>query len=97
MDKNQNQQLDVRFKEGELSGKYANAVQIGHTNEEFFLDFMTLLPPTGEVFSRVVMTPAHAKRFALALTENIRKYQEVNGLIQDESTKRGHSSQVNEA
>jgi hypothetical protein len=35
------------------------------------------------VKSRIILTPQHAKRLMKALTENIGKYEAVNGAIKD--------------
>lgn len=62
-------------------GFYANLARILHTQEEFVLDFLNIVPPTGIAGSRVFMSPGHAKRLAEALADNIRKYEEQYGKI----------------
>lgn len=37
--------------------------------------------PKAQVVSRVIMTPEHAKRLLLALSDNISKYESQNGEI----------------
>ena len=37
--------------------------------------------PKAEVKSRIILTPEHAKRLLLALTDNVAKYESVNGPI----------------
>ncbi len=66
-----------------LKGVYANMAQIAHTKEEFVVDFLNLMPPQGIVASRVYLNPSHAKRLATALTENIKKYEEQFGQIEE--------------
>mgnify|MGYP003394690305 CR=1 FL=1 len=74
-------QLQVKISDEVLKGVYANMVQVGHTPEEFILDFMNLFPPTGIVSARVIISPSHAKRIAAALTDNIKKYEAQFGVI----------------
>lgn len=81
----QPQQIQVKIDDKVLKGVYANLAQIAHTKEEFVLDFMSMMPPQGIVAARVYLNPAHAKRLALALSENIKKYEEQYGKL-DEGT-----------
>jgi hypothetical protein len=77
----QGQQLQVKVTDEVLKGAYANMVQVGHTGEEFILDFMNLFPPAGIITSRVIVSPGHIKRIALALADNIKRYEEQFGTI----------------
>lgn len=78
----QGQQLQVKVNDDVLKGVFANMVQIGHTPEEFILDFMNLFPPAGILTSRVVVTPQHMKRIVEALQDNLKKYEDQFGKIQ---------------
>ncbi len=75
------QQMQVKASDEVLKGVYANMLQVGHTGEEFVLDFMNALPPTGQLVSRVIISPSHAKRLAGAMNENIKRYEEQFGTI----------------
>jgi hypothetical protein len=50
---------------------------IGHSEGEFIVDFIFLQPqmPKAKVRSRIIVSPAHAKRFLAALQDNIAKYE----------------------
>jgi hypothetical protein len=39
--------------------------------------------PKAKVKSRIVLTPQHAKRLLKALNENIKKFEQINGIIKD--------------
>ncbi len=78
-------QIQVKITDDVLKGVYANLVQVAHSKEEFVLDFMTMMPPQGIVNARVYLSPAHIKRLAAALTDNVKKFEEQFGKI-DEST-----------
>lgn len=74
-----NQRIDVKISDEELRGRYANLLRVTHTREEFFLDFINLLPPQGVVTARVVLSPGHLKRIVGALAANLARYEEVFG------------------
>jgi hypothetical protein len=77
-------QIDVELSEEMAEGVYSNLAMIAHSNSEFVLDFIRLLPgvPKAKVKARVIVTPEHAKRLLLALNDNIRKYEDAYGPIQ---------------
>ncbi|MCH7398676.1 DUF3467 domain-containing protein [Belliella sp. R4-6] len=86
---NQNQQINVELSEEVAEGVYSNLAMIAHSNSEFVIDFIRLMPgvPKAKVKSRIIMTPDHAKRLLAALKDNINKYENAFGKIQggDES------------
>lgn len=71
----QPQQIEIKATDEKLAGEYANMMQVSHTKEEFILDFMNIVPPFGQLVSRVIMSPAHAKRVMQALEQNIKNYE----------------------
>lgn len=83
---NKEQQLQVKISDEVLKGAYANMVQIGHTREEFILDFMNLFPPSGIVTARVIVSPGHLKRIAQAMNDNLKKYETQYGKIESLET-----------
>jgi hypothetical protein len=76
-------QIQIKATDEKLKGEYSNAVQIFHTKEEFVVDFMNIFPPTGTLNSRVILSPGHFKRILKAMEENLKKYEEVNGQIEE--------------
>src|SRR3982751_6191546 len=85
MDENQNQanQLNIELSEEIADGIYSNLAIITHSNSEFVIDFVKVMPgvPKAKVKARVLLTPQHAKRLAAALQDNISKYEAVHGTI----------------
>lgn len=82
--KNENQnQINIELSEDVAEGTYANLAIITHSNSEFVIDFIRVMPgiPKAKVKSRIVLTPEHAKRLLLALGDNVHKYEDVNGTI----------------
>jgi hypothetical protein len=58
-----------------LSGDYANAVMIGHTQTEFCFDFITTFFPRSVVACRVYLAAPNAARFLDALNHSFEQYQ----------------------
>jgi len=85
MKKNQEDphQINIELGEDVAEGIYANLVMIAHSNSEFVLDFIRMMPgvPKAKVKSRIILTPDHAKRLLAALSDNIRKYEDNFGDI----------------
>jgi hypothetical protein len=79
----QDGQINIELSEEVAEGTYSNLVMIAHSNTEFVLDFIRMMPgvPKAKVKSRIILTPEHAKRFLTALTDNIEKYEDNFGNI----------------
>ena len=62
--------------------------EITHSPSEVICDFIQVMPgmPKGKVKSRVIMTPQNAKRFLKALQDNMNKYEDNFGPIDDPKT-----------
>lgn len=85
---NENEQqghLNIELSEEVAEGIYSNLAVITHSNSEFVIDFIKIMPgvPKARVKSRIVLTPQHAKRLMRALSDNISKYEQANGTIKD--------------
>ncbi|UZR94776.1 DUF3467 domain-containing protein [Chondrinema litorale] len=80
-------QINIELSEEVAEGIYSNLVMIAHSNSEFVLDFIRLMPgvPKAKVKSRIVVTPEHAKRLLEALKDNIEKYESAFGTIKSNS------------
>ena len=82
-DPSNQQQINIELSEDTAEGIYANLVMIAHSSEEFVMDFIRVMPgvPKARVKSRIIVTPAHAKRLLRALAENIDRYERAHGEI----------------
>jgi hypothetical protein len=76
-------QIKIKARDEELKGNYSNLIQVLHTKEEFILDFFLVSLPEGILTSRVIMSPGHLKRLIKALQENLGKYEEKFGKIEE--------------
>lgn len=86
MDNNDQQgHLNIELNEKTAEGIYSNLAVITHSNSEFVIDFIKVMPgvPKARVKSRIILTPQHAKRLMRALTDNVIKYEQANGHIKD--------------
>lgn len=83
MEQKQEHQLNIELNEEVAQGIYSNLAIITHSNTEFVLDFIRVMPglPKASVKSRIILTPEHAKRFLRALEDNLDKYEAAHGEI----------------
>ena len=79
----QQQQIKISLDNNAAEGTYANLALIAYSPSEIILDFARIMPgmKSGKVFSRVIMTPAHAKLFLNTLQENVKKFENQFGEI----------------
>lgn len=80
-------QLNIELVDEVAEGVYSNLAIITHSNSEFVLDFVRVMPglPKAKVKSRVILTPQHAKRLLNALNDNLKKFEDVHGKVDDGS------------
>jgi hypothetical protein len=78
-------QMNIELPEEIAEGVYSNFAIISHSPQEFVVDFIRLMPgvPKAKVKSRIVLTPEHAKRLMKALADNVKKYEQQFGTIND--------------
>ena len=83
MEENNQNQLNIELSEEVADGIYSNLAIITHSNSEFVMDFIKVMPgvPKAKVKSRILLTPQHAKRLLAALADNIQKFEQANGVI----------------
>lgn len=79
------QNINIKIMDPDLKGAYANMMMVTHTQEEFILDFMNIIPPQGIVSARVITSPGHLKRIVAALADNLKKYEDQFGKIKEAS------------
>lgn len=84
-DQNPEGQLNIELSEEVAEGTYSNLAVITHSNSEFIIDFIKVMPgvPKAKVKSRIVLTPQHAKRLMKALKDNLTRFEQANGPIND--------------
>ncbi len=85
---NQNQQnINIKISDDVLKGNYSNNLFVSHNKEEFVLDFINIsfFPPPGQgiAIAKVITSPSHFKRMVTALSENLSKYEEQFGKVEN--------------
>ncbi|MCC6252535.1 MAG: DUF3467 domain-containing protein [Bacteroidia bacterium] len=82
---NKQNEISIELSEEVAEGTYSNLAIITHSNAEFIIDFIRIMPqmPKAKVKSRVLLTPQHAKRLLLALKDNVSKYETQFGPIKE--------------
>lgn len=78
-------QLSIELSPEVAEGTYSNLAIIQHSNAEFIVDFVQVMPgvPKANVKSRIILTPQHAKRLLKALVDNVKKFESQNGVIKE--------------
>lgn len=77
--------INIEISEEVAEGIYSNLAIISHSNAEFVMDFIRMMPnmPKAKVKARVVLTPQHAKRLMYAMRDNIQKFEMQFGKIEE--------------
>ena len=69
--------------------EYSNMMQIRHNKDEFQMIFMNVMPPSGRVVAKIMTTPGHMKRIVMAMQENLKKYEDQFGVIDEAEAPKG--------
>ena len=77
--------LNLNISDAVSQGTYSNLAVITHSSAEFILDFAQTMPgnENAVIRQRIIMSPIHAKRLAMALNGNLNKYEEQFGPIDE--------------
>lgn len=81
-------QIQIQIPPEVQNGTYTNLTFVSHTETEFVFDFVYVLPhePRGVVRSRVIASPKQAKRMLAALQDNVARYEQRYGAIDNGNT-----------
>lgn len=67
--------IKIKINADKVRGEYFNLAAIHHSQNEFVLDFVFRLGAEGDMVSRLITSPSHAKALLVALEDNIGKYE----------------------
>jgi hypothetical protein len=83
MDEQVQPSIRITLDDAVAQGEYINFANIIHSPSEFVIDLGRIVPGRQDVkvYSRVIMTPLHAKQFLEALTQNIAIFEQKFGEI----------------
>jgi hypothetical protein len=89
MDNQQPQQQTIRITldDDVAQGEYVNFANIIHSPSEFVIDLGRVVPGRNDVkiYSRVILTPLHAKQLLEALTHNLALFEQKFGEIRGDA------------
>lgn len=85
MEEKKNAEIKIELDEQTSNGIYSNLALITHSENEFIIDFIFFQPQNkkAKVRSRIITSPAHAKKIMQALKDNIAKYEAKFGQIKE--------------
>jgi hypothetical protein len=81
------QTIRIELDDQTAQGQYVNFANIIHSPSEFVIDLGRIVPGRNDVkvYSRVIMTPLHAKQLLEALAQNISLFEQKFGEIRVEN------------
>jgi len=90
----QQQQIRIVLDDNIAQGEYINFANIIHSPSEFVVDLGRVVPGKTDVkvYSRVIMTPLHAKQLLEALAHNISLFESKFGEIRLDGTQQTFTS-----
>lgn len=74
---------EIKIADSIPGAEYANAMQIIHNKDEFQLIFFNILGISGRVTGKIITSPGHFKRMIAAMADNLKRYEERFGQIQE--------------
>ena len=84
----QNPTIRVNLDDNVAQGEYVNFANIIHSQSEFVIDLGRVVPGRNDVkiYSRVILTPLHAKQLLEALGHNLSLYEQKYGEVRGDAT-----------
>ena len=83
MSNQQQPAAEIKIADNFLGAEYSNIAQINHNKEEFQLTFANISGQTGRVVAKIISSPGHFKRLISAMAENLKKYENQFGKIEE--------------
>ena len=76
-------QLQLQIDDDVAQGMYTNMAMVNHTETEFTLDMLYVLPhqPKAKVRARLITSPKHMKRLLVSIQEQVQRYEQQFGSI----------------
>ena len=83
MEEQQPQSIRIVLDDDVAQGHYVNFANIIHSPSEFVIDLGRVMPgrPDVKIYSRVILTPLHAKQLLEALAQNVGIFEQKFGEI----------------
>jgi hypothetical protein len=78
--------ITIKAEDEVAKGRFSNLAQVGSSFDSFVLDFAFVQGRAGWLLSRILLSPAHAKRFHAALGEQLARHEARFGPIESPPT-----------
>lgn len=85
----QSKKQKIKIADNIPGAEYANIVQISHNKEEFQMMFASIMGQSGKVVGKIITNPGHFKRIVKAMDENLKKYEDQHGKIEEAEAPKG--------
>jgi hypothetical protein len=79
-------EIMIKAEDDIAKGRFSNLAQVGSSFDMFVLDFAFVQGRTGWLLARILLSPAHAKRFHAVLGETIANHETRFGPIEPPPT-----------
>lgn len=74
---------EIKVADNIPGAEYANAMQVNHNKDEFQMMFLNILGLSGRVTGKIITSPGHFKRMIAAMEDNLKKYEERFGKVEE--------------
>ena len=74
---------EIKIADNIPGAEYANAMQVNHNKDEFQMMFLNIMGASGRVTGKILTSPGHYNRMIAAMTENLKKYEEQFGNVEE--------------
>jgi hypothetical protein len=78
--------ITIKAEDDVAKGRFSNLAQVGSSFDSFVLDFAFVQGRAGWLLARILLSPAHAKRFHAALGETLAHHEARFGPIETPPT-----------
>jgi len=77
------QPQEIKIADNIPGAEYANAMQINHNKDEIQMMFLNIMGMSGRITGKIITSPGHFKRMIAAMTDNLKKYEEIFGEVKE--------------
>lgn len=74
---------EIKIADNIPGAEYANAMQVNHNKDEIQMMFLNIMGMSGRITGKIITSPGHFKRMIAAMTDNLKKYEENFGEVQE--------------
>ena len=76
-------QQQIQIRDNFAGGEYANNMRMLFSKEEMTLLFDNIVPPSGRVVGKIIVSPGHLKRIVKVLQDSLGNYEKQFGKVEE--------------